>query len=186
MPIDLTFVIGLVLGAIIGCFSSCYLWIVQRNHQCRNIASALKNDILKLNQRIRQAAYLHKIEQAKVICGDITPFILPFYEKNDLFYIVITDIFDFDKPLDEKLFEFYKNVIDAEKYRKLLIQDSDFIFYNEMYNCLSPIDTLTWEILPMLEKEIKWNIFIPGKTIFRHTRNFIKEIFKLHKKSAAP
>lgn len=154
-------VIGLILGAIIGCFSSGYLWIVQRNHRTKNIASALKNDILILNRRIRQVAYLDKIEHARTMGGDITPFILPFYEKNDLFYSVITDISDFDKPLDEKLFEFYKDVKDAENYRQMLTQDSAFGFCNEMYDCLSPIDRLTWEIVPMLDRELNWNVFIP-------------------------
>jgi hypothetical protein len=161
MSIDWSLIIGLVFGTIIGCLSSCYLWIVQRNHRRKNIASALKNDILKLDQRIRLVAHLHIIEQAHSLGGDNSPFILPFYEKTDLFYTVMTDIFDFDTPLGEKIFGFYKNVIDAEKYRQMLIKGEGFRFDNEMYACLPPIDILTWEIMPMLDTEINWNILIP-------------------------
>ena len=160
MP-DWTFVIGLVSGAIIGCISSCYLWNVQINHRRGNIASALKNDILKLNERIQKVAYPHEIKKAHSSGRDNTLFILPFYEKTDLFYTVMTDIFDFNTPLSEKIFEFYRNVINAENYRQMLIKEQDFRFDDEMYACLPPIVILTHEIIPMLEREIKWNILIP-------------------------
>ena len=124
MPIDWTFPIGLVLGIIIGCFSSFYLWIVQKNQHRKNIAVALKVDIKMLDEKIRPLAYLEKIQQIYSWGGDNSSFVLPFYAESDLYYSVRKDISIFDEQLSGKIHEFYKNIIDAEKYRSKLIQRS--------------------------------------------------------------
>jgi hypothetical protein len=155
----ITFVVGLILGAFIGCISSAYLWKLQTNYRRRNIAKALKTDIGRVYQRVLPIDFQETVRQAFTPGGDNKPFILPFCEKNDLFYTIMTDIFNFDKPLSDKIFEFYKKVESAENYRPLLLAQK-FEFHDEMYLCLNGIKILAEEIDPLLDNEIKRSVFL--------------------------
>src|SRR5208337_3724298 len=161
MQIDWTLIIGLVLGAIFGWVSSYSLWDIKNNQHRKKIASALKVDITKLNERVRTLAYIDKIQQIHSWGGDNAPFLLPLYETTDLYYSIRTDISIFNEELASKIHEFYKDILNAEKYRQKLIQDRDIRFDQELLNCLTPIDGLTWEILPLLNKEINASIYLP-------------------------
>jgi len=43
----------------------------------------------------------------------------------------------------------------------MLIEEHEIRFDKEFYDCLAPIDVLAWQIIPMLDKEIGMNIFLP-------------------------
>lgn len=159
--IDWNFIIGSILGTIFGFLSSLYLWDIQNNYHRKKIASSLKTEILKLNHNTRPIANIDKINQIFSWQGDNTPFILPIYRERDLYYSVRTDISLFDEEVASKIHEFYTNIIDAEKFRLMLIQEQDFRFSKDLLDSLIPIDRLTWEIIPMLEKEIRQNILFP-------------------------
>jgi len=113
------------------------MWILSTNHQRKNIAIALKNDILKIVDRIGPLTNRELIQHANVVGGDNSRFILPFFDKDDLYYRTVrTEISTFDPRLSELIHDFYKKLGDAEELRKILVTNQGEKFDDKLFDCL--------------------------------------------------
>lgn len=145
------------------------MWIVNNNHQRKKIAIALKNDIEEFDERISRLANRDVITQAHSFGGDNSPFILPFFEKENFYYNSIkTEISLFENPLADVINDYYKLLISVEHYRKMTVQGEGLRIEREFYNSLISLhERAIKEIIPKLDVEIQWSILLPHGTLPR-------------------
>jgi hypothetical protein len=115
--------LSVIVGGVIGFNSSYLMWKRQTEYVQRNIAQALYQELIVLEQRINWLIKKNK---------ELPPFWLgippredrPFYTKDGIFFTCRKEICLFNEELSNRVFEFYMYLLEAEDLREQVDSDS--------------------------------------------------------------
>lgn len=149
--------LSVVIGGVIGIFSSYVMWKTQIKYDKKNITRGFYLEISSLENRLKLFADVfsgvtppptqHKTDDPVEIHD-------PLYADDGLFFVFRKEMFSFSSDLSKSLFEFYSYLLTAEKDRKIAKSDMFFRPANdEMKNCIVKAHKLLPSLKELLEKE---------------------------------
>ena len=155
-------IIGSLLGAIVGgtiaYFSSYNLWKKQIRMRQQNLLLAFKTEILNVKKIIEKLQLHQEGSQSSIM---IKAFIIDtpcIYPQGGLYYVSNTEIFNFPEIFSQKLYEFYINLIEAEKYRSIFIGTPNSplnnMYISSIHKSMLVVNSLIPELLKFIDNEL--------------------------------
>jgi hypothetical protein len=128
-------------GAWLGTTGSESLWQKQTDIQQKNVAKALKIEILSMKDKIDYSA---KQFHPDLIPYRFTPTPMNFhyYTENGLYYSFQSEIASFNPNLSTSLFIYYNDLITAEELRVIVNEKSEIIAKHPEYTPKGTINTI--------------------------------------------
>lgn len=150
--VDLTTVLALVIGGVIGFYSSYLMWTVQMKHDREKIARAFYAEISSLETTLKAYSGLFT-KDINGVSGHTTPIEIkqPFY-SNGIFFDLRKEIFSFNPESSKDLFEFYMHLLRAEEFRQI---DHSNVLFKPLNTEMKMNIVKAYELLPHLKELLK-------------------------------
>lgn len=113
-------ILGAMIGGTLTYLATNKLYIKQQQNELKYIATTMKNHFIKLNKsELHHYGELYKNKENESIIGRGIP-LSPLYLDTDLYFEFKHDISKFDEKLSKEIYEFYIDLIAAEKHRNYI------------------------------------------------------------------
>ena len=146
--------LSVVIGGVIGLFSSYFMWKTQIKYDKKNITRGFYLEISSLETRLKLFADVFSGVTPQHKTDDPVEIPYPLYADDGLFFVFRKEMSSFSSDLSKSLFEFYTYLLTAEKDRKIAKSDMFFRPANdEMKNCIVKAHKLLPSLKELLEKE---------------------------------
>jgi len=141
-------IILLLLGTVIGFMSSYIMWKVQIKYNKKNIAQGFYLEISSLEKTIE--LYANAFKNPGPGAGQVE-ILQPFY-GDGLFFTFRKEMFGFNQNLSKNLFDFYNNLLAAERDRRV---DKSNQFFRQANDEMKDSIKKAYILLPNLKELLK-------------------------------
>lgn len=120
-------IIGPIVGGFIGFISSYLTWRRSLEHENRNVAYAIYQELVVIDRRLKTILDQIDNNPPSLIVPVNPPISEEIYTQEGLFFIFRKESSQFKKELSNSIFEFYMNLNEAEKFRRQMEDEAQVI-----------------------------------------------------------